>query len=66
MDIVEFAEKNIGVELLEYQKQLLRDIADSKIKHVLIVPKDNGRTDMRMLGAIAKYVLGSRLDDDAR
>lgn len=27
MDIVEFAEKELGIELLDYQKELLRKIA---------------------------------------
>lgn len=66
MNIVEFVEKNIGVKLLEHQKQLLRDIEDGKINPVLIMPKDHGRTDMRILGTIAKYVLSSNPDDNAQ
>ena len=32
MDVVEFAEKVIGIELLEYQKVILREVADQVFK----------------------------------
>lgn len=46
MDILEFAEKFMNVELLEYQKRFLRDLENAKYSGDIriVMPKGLGRT----------------------
>lgn len=62
MDIVEFAEKYTGHSLTEYQKQLLRDMCDPNVKPEMIMCKNNGRSEMQLLGKIAGHLYGSAPD----
>lgn len=45
MDIVEYAEKIMGLELLEYQKTLLRTIADCGVPVYIDMPHRMGRKE---------------------
>lgn len=53
-DIIEFIEKYCGVELLEYQKEILRKMYDTGPDAKIIFPRWLGRNDYRHLAAIAK------------
>lgn len=62
-DIVEFVEEICGVELLEPQKTMLRELHKRGPNQTLVMCKDHGKYDLRMLARIAKIlVLGG--DDD--
>lgn len=53
-DIIDFIEKHCGVELLEYQKEMLRKMYDAGPDSKIIFPRWNGRSYYRHLATMAK------------
>lgn len=63
MDIVEFAEKICGVQLLEYQKVILR-ACEQKRKIYIIVHPSIGRTHFGQLLEAAKAVYEKEIKNE--
>ena len=57
-DIVEFAETQLGVELYEWQKELLRKMYEAGPDVAVVYVKDNGRSNylhiLEMVKALIK------------
>lgn len=51
-DIIEFIEKYCSVELLEYQKEVIRKMYEAGPDAKIIFPRWNGRTNYRHLSAM--------------
>lgn len=58
MDIVEYVENVLGLEILEYQKIMLYELEqlprDQKL--TITYPRHNGYTDLKMLYEISKVI----------
>lgn len=53
-DIIDFIEKHCGVDLLEYQKEMLRKMYDAGPDAKIIFPRWNGRSYYRHLATMIK------------
>lgn len=61
-DIIEFIEKQCGVELLEYQKEVIRKMYEAGPDAKIIFPRWNGRTEYRLLAAMTNELFKESRD----
>ena len=58
MDIIEFTETQLGIELSEWQKELLRKMYEAGPDAAIVYVKNNGRSNylhiLEMIKALAK------------
>lgn len=63
MDIAEYTEKTLGIELMEYQKHILRETYKHGPDCKIILCKDNGRTNLRTMFYLANCIFGGNNND---
>lgn len=57
IDIIEFVETQLGIELFEYQKELLRKMYEAGPNATIVYPRHLGRNDYRHLAEMTRMIL---------
>ena len=57
IDIVEFVETQCGIELFEYQKELLRKMYEAGPNAAIVYPRHLGRSNYRHLAEMTRTIL---------
>lgn len=62
-DIVQFVEETCGIRLLDYQRDLLREVSKRGPEYTILMTKNHGRYELEYLAYLANVLFGGNNND---